>query len=121
MAAVKYDLTGERALESGATWNLPVRYVGPPDPVTGDRASALPTGWTVKAQWRKHPNDVGVLVELNPDVDHATGGFELVLTGEQVASLPGLCFWGVKAFAPGGEPSIPLIEGKVDVELAIVR
>lgn len=111
-----YDLE----LESGATFHLPCLYLTAPDE-HGARTSALPAGWYVTVQFRKHPNDVTTLLEQTPVVDHATGGFDVLLTGAQVTALPTLCWWGMKAYAAGGEPSVSLVEGKVTVSMAVVR
>ena len=116
MAIEQYDLE----LKSGATFHLPCMYLTAPDNL-GVRESALPAGWAVKVQFRKHPNDVTTLFEQLPAIDNATGAFDVLLTGAEVEALPSLCWWGMKAYAAGGEPSVDLVEGKVTVSLAVVR
>ncbi len=116
MAASTYNLE----LEAGATWSLGVRYLLPPD-VDGVRASAIPSGYVATAQWRRHPNDVTTLLSITPTIDYDEGSFILTLTAAQTRSLPNVAVWGVEVAAPGGEPTIRLIEGKCTTSLEIVR
>lgn len=116
MAAATHNLE----LEAGATWSLGVRYLLPPD-VDGVRASAIPDGYVVTAQWRRHPNDSTTLISITPTVDYDAGSFVLSLTAAQTRSLPSLSVWGVEVSAPGGEPTTRLIEGKCSTSLEIVR
>lgn len=116
MPAATHDLH----LEAGATWSLRVRYTLPPD-ADGVRVSALPAGWTAKAQWRRHPNDVTVLAEVDPVIDHDEGTFTITLTAAQTRTLPPQCVWGCEVAAAGGEPTVRLIEGKCLTSMEVVR
>ena len=88
---------------------------------TAAGASAIPTGYIARAQWRPHPNSTTLLLEKLPTVNTSAGTFSLLLTSEDTLLLGSLSHWGLQLESPDGMIVVPLVEGRFNGSVNVVR
>jgi len=82
---------------------------------------AIPAGYVVRVQVRKHPNDTTLILEKTPDVDYVHGTWSLSFTPAETATFPTLCWWGMDLESPDGSVQVPLVtKGKVTTTQKVV-
>jgi hypothetical protein len=119
VAAIVDDLV----VEAGATFSKAYRYLqATPDELTGIRPPVDLAGWTASLQVRAHPKSATTIVDTVPVIDVPTGTIPIVMTAQETALLTATgAVWALELAAPGGEPVVRLVKGRVLVDPETVR
>ncbi len=102
-------------IEAGATFERQFEYA------EEDGTLFDLTGYTATVQIREKA-DTDLVLEIMPEIDVPSATISLVIPAESTSLLVLPRYvWAMEITAPGGEPVIRLVEGKVLVSPEVVR
>ena len=79
------------------------------------------TGYSALMQIRETA-DAALALEIDPDIDVATGKVSISMTAAQTSTLTAPSYvYAIELYAPGNEPTLRFVEGGVRVSPEVVR